>query len=111
MPPSQILDMEITFLPGVGARRAQLLKKELDISDIRDLLYHFPYKYIDRTRFYKIAELEAEMPLVQVKGVITGYFSEGMGRAKRLSAEFRDNTGSVKLSGSKVVNGFRVITR
>jgi len=89
--------MDITFLPGVGSRRAQLLKKELNISVIRDLLYHFPYKYIDRTRFYRISELEADMSLVQVKGVITGYYSEGVGKAKRLSAEFRDDTGSIKL--------------
>lgn len=108
MPASQILDMDITFLPGVGSRRAQLLQKELGISVIRDLLYHFPYKYIDRTRFYKISELDPDMPLVQVKGVITGYYSEGMGRAKRLSAELRDDTGSVKLiwfKGAKWVPG------
>jgi len=66
MPSSQILDMDITYLPGVGTQRAQLLKKELGIETLRDLLYHFPYKYIDRTRFYKISELDTEMPLVQI---------------------------------------------
>jgi len=97
MPSSQILDMDITYLPGVGTQRAQLLKKELGIETLRDLLYHFPYKYIDRTRFYKISELDTEMPLVQIKGTITGYTSDGQGRSRRLSAEFSDGTGSIRL--------------
>jgi ATP-dependent DNA helicase RecG len=101
-------DMDITFLSGVGTGRASLLKKELGITTVRDLLYHFPYRYIDRTRFYKVAELNSELPLVQLKGTITGYSSEGQGRGRRLSAEFRDDTGTVKLvwfKGAKWVPG------
>jgi ATP-dependent DNA helicase RecG len=97
MPTSDITDMDITFLPGVGSRRASLLKKELGISVTRDVLYHFPYKYIDRRRFYSIAELDSDLPLVQIKGTITGYFSEGQGRFRRLTAELRDETGNLKL--------------
>ncbi len=92
-----ILDTEIKFLSGVGPKRSELLDKELGIKTFRDLLYYFPYKYIDRTKFYKISELDPEMPYVQVRGVIEGFQAEGVGRNKRLTALFRDETGSVKL--------------
>ncbi len=91
------LETDITFLTGVGPKRAELINKELNIFTYRDLLYYFPYKYIDRTRFYKIAELDPDLPLVQIKGFIRGYSSEGLGRGKRLVADFHDDTGSIKL--------------
>jgi len=90
-------ETNITYLPGVGPKRAELLSKELSINTFRDLLYYFPYKYIDRTKFYNIAELDPELPFVQIRGVITGYATEGRGPGKRLVAEFRDSTGSIKL--------------
>lgn len=90
-------DTNITYLPGVGPKRAELLSRELGINTFRDLLYYFPYKYIDRTKFYNIAELDPELPFVQIRGVITGYATEGRGQGKRLVAEFRDKTGSIKL--------------
>jgi len=92
-----ILDTEIKFLSGVGPKRSDLLSRELGINTFRDLLYYFPYKYIDKTRFYRISELDPSMPYVQLKGVITGFQTEGAGRNKRLTAAFRDNTGTVKL--------------
>ncbi|MDT8401150.1 MAG: ATP-dependent DNA helicase RecG [Bacteroidales bacterium] len=92
-----ILDTEIKFLAGVGPKRSELLDKELGIKTFRDLLYYFPYKYIDRTKFYKISELDPEMPFVQVRGVIDGFQAEGVGRNKRLTASFRDDTGTIKL--------------
>ena len=91
------LDTSITYLPGVGPKRAELLDKELNISTFRDLLYYFPFKYIDRTRFYKIAELDPDLPYVQIKGIIKGYYSEGHGSGKRLVADFQDDTGTIKL--------------
>ncbi len=91
------LDTNITYLTGVGPKRAELLNKELNIFTYRDLLYYFPYKYIDRTRFYTISELDPELPFVQVKGIIRGYSTEGRGAGKRLVAEFSDDTGSLKL--------------
>ena len=93
----EFLDTDIKFLPGVGPKRAELLSKELNIKTYRDLLYNFPYKYIDRSRFYKIEELDPDMPSVQVRGIINGYVSEGRGAARRLVAEFGDDTGTVKL--------------
>ena len=91
------LESNITYLQGVGPKRAELLSKELNINTFRDLLYYFPYKYIDRTKFYKINELDQDLQFVQIKGVIKGYYSEGRGSGKRLVAEFEDDTGTIKL--------------
>jgi ATP-dependent DNA helicase RecG len=102
------LDSNITYLPGVGPKRAELLNKELNIFTFRDILYYFPYKYIDRTRFYKIAELDPDLPFIQIKGVITGYSTEGHGAGKRLIADFQDDTGTIKLvwfKGGKWITG------
>ncbi|TAL78764.1 MAG: ATP-dependent DNA helicase RecG [Bacteroidetes bacterium] len=102
------LETNITYLTGVGPKRAELFNKELNIFTFRDLLYYFPYKYIDRTRFYKIAELDPDLPFVQIRGAIKGYSTEGRGPAKRLIADFHDETGSVKLvwfRGSKWITG------
>lgn len=91
------LETNITYLTGVGPKRAELLNKELNIYTYRDLLYYFPYKYIDRTKFYKIAELDPDLPFVQIKGVIKGYSTEGQGKGKRLVADFQDDSGNLKL--------------
>jgi ATP-dependent DNA helicase RecG len=104
----EFLDTNITYLSGVGPKRAELLNKELNIFTFRDLIYFFPYKYIDRTRFYKIAELDPDLPYVQVKGIIKGYVTEGFGQTKRLAADFQDETGTVKLvwfKGGKWITG------
>ena len=104
----EFLDTEITYLQGVGPKRAELLNKELSIYTFRDLLYYFPYKYIDRTRFYKIAELDPDLPFVQIKGTIKGYSTEGQGTGKRLVGEFQDDTGTLKLiwfKGGKWITG------
>jgi ATP-dependent DNA helicase RecG len=102
------LDTNITYLSGVGPKRAELFNKELNIFTFRDLLYNFPFKYIDRTKFYKISELDPDLPFVQIKGFISGYSTEGSGPAKRLVAEFRDETGGIKLvwfKGGKWITG------
>jgi ATP-dependent DNA helicase RecG len=91
------LDTKITYLQGVGPKRAELLNKELNIYTFGDLLWYFPYRYIDRTKFFKISELDPDLPFVQVKGVIKGYYTEGHGPGKRLVADFQDDTGSIKL--------------
>lgn len=104
----EFLNSNITYLSGVGPKRAELLGKELKIETFRDLLYYFPYRYIDRTRFYKIAELDPDLPFVQIKGMIRGYTTEGQGAGKRLVADFYDETGTIKLvwfKGGKWVTG------
>jgi ATP-dependent DNA helicase RecG len=91
------LDTNIKYLPGVGPKRAELLNNDLNIYTFRDLLYYFPYKYIDRTKFYKISELDPDLPYVQLRGMIKGYYTEGRGAGKRLVADFQDESGTIKL--------------
>ncbi len=91
------LDQDIKFLPGVGPKRAELLAKELNIKTFGDLIYYFPYKYIDRTKFYKISEIHAQMPYIQIKGIIRSMETVGAGPKERLTARFSDDTGSIDL--------------
>lgn len=88
---------EIKFVPGVGPARAELLKKELQIFNQEDLLYYFPYKYIDRSRFYKISELTSDISYVQLKGHFGNFELVGSGRAKRIVSMFSDGTGTVEV--------------
>lgn len=102
----EFLDQDIKFLHGVGPKRAELLKKELGIFTFRDLLYYFPYKYIDRTKFHKIAEINAQDAYIQVKGKIRSFELLGEPRKQRLLAVFYDETGSLDLiwfSGIKYI--------
>jgi ATP-dependent DNA helicase RecG len=94
---SELLDSEIKFLPGVGPKRAELLEAEAAISTFRDLIYYFPYRYIDKTRFYKVRELDTDMQHVQIRGKIRRFSTEGSGTGKRLTADFYDETGMVRL--------------
>jgi len=94
---TNFLDQDIKFLTGVGPVRAELLKTELNIETFRDFLYFFPYKYVDRTKFYKINEIQGNMPHVQVKGKIVSHEVVGAGSKQRLTAIFRDETGSIEL--------------
>lgn len=91
------LNTDIKFLTGVGEKRADLLNAELDIYTIEDLLYYFPFKYIDKTKFYKIDELTAELPYVQVIGKLVGMKTEGAKYKQRLTATFADETGYIEL--------------
>jgi ATP-dependent DNA helicase RecG len=99
-----VLDKDIKFLPGVGPKRAELLEKELGIQTFRDLLYHFPYRYEDRTKFYKVNEIHPDLPYIQVKGKIKGFREVGDRYRKRLTAIFYDETGSVELVWFKGLN-------
>lgn len=91
------LDTDIKFLKGVGPKRAELLKKELGIFTFKDLLYHFPYKYIDRSRFYRIAEINATNAHIQIRGKIVAFRNEGTKYRKRLIARFADASGEIEL--------------
>jgi ATP-dependent DNA helicase RecG len=87
----------IEYLKGVGLSRADVLKKELGLATFEDLLRHFPYKYIDRTRFYKIRDIEPELPYVQVIARITHKELLGEKRTKRLVIQAQDDTGIMEL--------------
>ena len=91
------LETDIKYLKGVGPKRAELLNKELNIFTFGDLLYYFPYKYIDRSRFYKINEIDTTLTFIQIKGKILSFRTEGHPRSKRLVAGFTDDTGVIEL--------------
>lgn len=88
---------DIKYLSGVGPQRASVLNKELNIYSLHDLLYYFPYKYVDRSRVYYIHEINGTMPYIQLKGEILGFETIGEGRQRRLIAHFSDGTGIVDL--------------
>jgi ATP-dependent DNA helicase RecG len=93
----QVFQTPIAYLKGVGAMRAEVLKKELGITSFEDLLRHFPYKHIDRTRFYKIREIDDELPYVQVLARVTHIEIAGDKRTRRLVAQAKDDTGTIEL--------------
>ena len=93
-----VFQMPVEELSGIGSRKAELLKKELRIFTLHDLLYYFPYKYVDKTRFYSIREIpQHPQAHLQIKGVITAMRTVGEKRQRRLVAEFTDNTGVMEL--------------
>jgi len=94
---SGILAQDIKFLPGVGPRKAVILNQELKVFTIGDLIYYFPFKYVDRTQFYTIREINSTLPYIQVKGKITGMETVGAGRNQRLVAYLTDGTGILEL--------------
>lgn len=87
----------IKYLPGVGEQRASLLERELNIRSLYDLLYYFPYRYVDRSRIFTVAELTGNMPHVQLCGEIRSFEEMGEGASHRLVAHFTDGTGFVDL--------------
>ncbi len=92
-----ITNRDIKYLQGVGPQRAAMLDKELNIRSLHDLLYYFPYKYVDRSRLYYIHEIDGNMPYIQLKGEILSFETVGEGRQRRLVAHFSDGTGVVDL--------------
>lgn len=91
------LDTTIEFLKGVGPKRAEILQKELGIYTYAQLLSHYPFRYIDRTRFYKINELHSDLPYVQILGRITSKETIGEKHKKRIVARLTDETGTIEL--------------
>lgn len=91
------LDTEITFLKGVGPERAKTLNSALNIRTYADLLTHFPFRYVDRTKIYTIKEIMPDMPFVQFKGKIVHAAIKGEKRGMRLIAEVNDGTGVMEL--------------
>ena len=89
---------DITYCKNVGAKRADILRKELSVNTALELLVKCPpYKYIDRSRFYKIVELDDEDTYVQIVGEVTEWHTIGIGKAQRLSATFFDGTHQCEL--------------
>jgi len=92
-----ILSSPIEYLKGVGPARGQLLRTELEISTFEDLLYHYPYRYSDRSQITKIGSVNAQSDEVQLVGTLVNIFDDGVGRKKRLVATLYDDTGRIEL--------------
>ena len=94
---SDLLSTPIEYLKGVGPKRGSVLRSELSIFTFGDLLYYFPFRYIDRSEFQLISQIPNYEGAVQLKGQITSVREIGTGRGKRLEATFRDDSGIMNL--------------
>lgn len=90
-------DTPVEFLKGVGPQRGDILKKELHIFTYNDLLHTFPFRYVDRSKFFRIADIKDDAAWIQVKGKITNVTTAGEKRSMRLIATLRDETGTIEL--------------
>jgi ATP-dependent DNA helicase RecG len=102
--PTQFLAQPIDYLKGVGEQRATILKKDANIFTYGDLLYYFPYKYIDKSEIHTINNLTPDLPYIQLKGKITTLQVMGLARAQRMVATFVDGTGSIELTWFQSIN-------
>src|ERR1035437_5425218 len=91
------LNTSIEYLKGVGPQKAELLRKELGIYKYSDLLTFYPFRYVDRTKFYKVKEINADLPYVQLRGKIVHTEMLGVKRAQRFVATFTDETGKLEI--------------
>lgn len=92
-----ILDTPVEYLKGIGPSRAEMLRKEIGVRTFGDLLQHYPFRYVDRSKFYSISEINSDAAWVQLKGKITSIQTIGTGRTARLVMTLRDNTGETEL--------------
>ncbi|MCE9537676.1 MAG: ATP-dependent DNA helicase RecG [Bacteroidetes bacterium] len=94
---STFLNTPIEYLKSVGPQKAEVLKKELRIFKYSDLLAFYPFRYVDRTKFYKVKEINADLPFVQLRGKIVNTKMVGVKRTQRFVATFADETGTLEL--------------
>lgn len=104
---NRLRSLDIKFLRGIGPKRAELLNKQLGISSYRDLLYHFPHRYVDRSTFYKISQFEGDMPAVQVKGRFLAMAVHGEGAKTRLVGVFTDSITTMEVVWFRKVKQIR----
>ena len=91
------LQTDITYIPGIGPKKAATLTAELGIRNVEDLITHFPYRYVDRSRFGRIAEINEQTGYIQLKGRLVQMEKRGEGRSQRLVARFTDGSGYIEL--------------
>ena len=91
------LDTDITYISGIGPKRAATLCAELGMRTVEDLITHYPYRYVDRSRFGRIAEINESTSYIQLKGRIVSMEKRGEGRSQRLVARFTDGSGYIEL--------------
>jgi RecG-like helicase len=95
--PAFHLSSPLSAIPGIGQEKANALAMELNLFTVEDLIFHIPFKYIDKSTYYTIQQLNEDMPHVQVVGKIIQMKLEGGGKGRRFVAIFEDNTGQAKL--------------
>ncbi len=103
----EISNLNIKFLPGVGERKASVLNEELQIQSYEDMLYHVPYKYVDRSKVYTISELTPQLSYIQIRARIRELQNIGTGKQTRMTAIAYDETGTLELVWFK---GFKYLT-
>ncbi len=108
-PQANPLKTPLTYLKGVGPQRADVLAKELNLFTVEDLLQHYPFRYVDKTEFKKIGQLNEELGEAQIVGIITHVEEVGSGKGrKRLVAQLVDDSGSMELiwfQSVKIIKG------
>lgn len=89
--------LDLMYIPGVGPKRAELLKSEINVSTIEELLNYFPYRYVDKSKIYKIRDIHGDMPFILLKGRFTSFEELGIGtKGHRYKALFADGTGVIE---------------
>ncbi len=94
---TEIISTPIEYLKGIGPQRGEILRKELKIFSFRDLIYYFPFRYVDKSSFQTISQIPRISGPVQLKGTILSFRETGTGRGKRLEVKFKDSTGTLDL--------------
>jgi ATP-dependent DNA helicase RecG len=94
---NSVLDTPVEFLKGVGPSRADVLKKDLSLFTYQDMLSHYPFRYIDRTKYFKINQINPDSQYIQIIGRVISKKVIGDKRAKRIIAVFKDETGIMEL--------------
>ena len=87
----------IAYLKGVGPKRSEMLEKDLGIRTYEDLLHYYPFRYVNKSQFYKISEVNSDLPYIQLVGEIVRMEEIGAKRSKRLVAYIQDETGLLEL--------------
>jgi ATP-dependent DNA helicase RecG len=92
-----VLDTPIEYLKGVGPSRAEMLRKEVGVYTFNDLLHYYPFRYVDRSKFYRISDIDSDSAWIQLRGKITSMHTLGSGRTSRLVLQFSDGSGQTEL--------------
>jgi ATP-dependent DNA helicase RecG len=100
-------EQDIKYLKGVGPKRAEMLNKDLNIFSLEDLLNHFPYRYVDKTKLYKVSEVQNTNAGVKLYGKISDPTVSGAGKKRRLTATFNDKSGSIELVWFAGIDGIK----
>jgi ATP-dependent DNA helicase RecG len=94
---STFLSTPIEYLKGIGPQRGELMRKELQIDTFRDLIYYYPFRYVDRSVIHKVKDINFYTQYIQLRGKISYFDIVGTGRGRRLVAGFADDTGEIQL--------------